>query len=44
VGIRVNTVTIPDTGERMQKLELVFEHDVQDKERILKKVERNQAY
>lgn len=44
VGIRVNTVSIPDTGERMQKLELVFEHDVQDKKRILEKVERNQAY
>jgi hypothetical protein len=44
VGIRVNTVSIPDTGERMQKLELVFEHDVQDNKRILKKVERNQAY
>jgi hypothetical protein len=44
VGIRVNTVSIPDTGERMQKLELVFEHDVQDNKRILEKVERNQAY
>jgi hypothetical protein len=44
VGIRVNTVNIADTGENMQKLELVFEHDVQDKKRTLKRVERNQAY
>jgi hypothetical protein len=44
VGIRVNTVNIAGTGEHMQKLELVFEHDVQDKQRMLKKVERNQAY
>jgi hypothetical protein len=44
VGIRVNTVNIADTGEHMQKLELVFEHDVQDKTRILEKVERNRAY
>jgi hypothetical protein len=44
VGIRVITMNIADTGEHIQKLELVFEHDVQDKKRMLKKVERNRAY
>jgi hypothetical protein len=44
VGIRVNKVKVADTGEHTQKLELVFKHDIEDKRRILKKVERNQAY
>jgi hypothetical protein len=44
VGIRVNTVNIGDTGEYMEKLELVFEHDDGHKKRALKKVERNRAY
>jgi hypothetical protein len=44
VGIRVNTVEIADTGEHMEKLELVFEHDVQDEGKGIRKVERNRAY
>jgi hypothetical protein len=44
VGIRVSTVSIADTGEYTEKLELVFEHDTEHKRRILKKIERNQAY
>jgi hypothetical protein len=43
VGIRVNTMSIGDTGEHMEKLELVFEHDGEHR-RTLKKVKRNQAY
>jgi hypothetical protein len=44
VGIRAHTVAIADTGESSEKLELVFEHDEENKKRSLKKVERNKAY
>jgi hypothetical protein len=43
VGIRVKTVDIGDTGETVEKLELVFEHD-QNSKRESNQVERNKAY
>jgi hypothetical protein len=44
VGIRVSTVDIGDTGETIEQLELVFEHDQDASRRELKQVERNKAY
>jgi hypothetical protein len=44
VGIRAITMNVADTEEHIQKLELVLEHNVQDKKRMLKRVERNRAY
>jgi hypothetical protein len=44
VGIRVNTSNVADTGEGIERLELVFEHDEGMEKRDLKKVERNKAY
>lgn len=44
VGIRASTVSIADTGEYTEKLELVFEHDAENKGRVLKKIKRNQAF
>jgi hypothetical protein len=44
VGIRVNTSNIADTGEGIERLVLVFEHDEGMEKRDLKKVERNKAY
>jgi hypothetical protein len=44
VGVRVRTVNIGDTGEIVEQLELVFEHDRGASGRELKQVERNKAY
>jgi hypothetical protein len=44
VGIRVKAVDIGDTGETIEKLELVFEHDQNAKGRESHQVERNKAY
>lgn len=44
VGIRVHAVTIGETGEVEEKLELVFEHDDKNGTRALTKVDRNKAY
>jgi hypothetical protein len=44
VEISVNTSNIADTGEGIERLELVFEHDEGMEKRDLKKVERNKAY
>jgi hypothetical protein len=44
VGIRVKTVDIGDTGETIEKLELVFEHDQNAKGSESNPVERNKAY
>lgn len=44
VGIRVNTVPVGDTGERRERLELVFEHDNDGEKRDLTKLVKNRAY
>ncbi|KAH6644720.1 hypothetical protein C7974DRAFT_26777 [Boeremia exigua] len=44
VGIRVNTVIVGDTEAPKPRLELVFEHDTSNDDRVLTKVERNKAY
>lgn len=44
VGIRVATVSVGETGETEERLELVFEHDKENEKKGLKKLERNKAY
>lgn len=44
VGIRVSSIEDEGTGQEVERLELVFEDDVEDKKRGLAKLKRGKAY